>query len=198
MRELPGASLARFADGPDGHIWLMNRAAERVVKAADTAFKLRNGHLSLSNRGLNSRLHTAIRKTALASLGGSSSDYETVMVQAAAGAFLSLIVVPLPSDVAPAGPLEPLAAVLASEPSVGLKLSPDLVRAKYGLTVAEMRVLLAILQGKNLAGHAAEAGVSINTINTQVKAVFAKTGCHRQVDLVATVLGDPILRMALK
>src|SRR5678816_1345738 len=103
------------------------------------------------------------RQAALASRGGSLSNHDAIMVRTTIGASLSLIIAPLPSDVVPAGPLEPLAAVLAGEPLTELKLSPDRVKAKYGLTTAETRVLLAILQGKNLADHAAEAGVTINT-----------------------------------
>lgn len=194
---LAALSVGIFVVRTDGRVRLMNRAAERVVKGGIVC-KVRNGYLSLSDRGLNSRLRTAIRRATLMPMGGSLSSHDTIMMRTTAGESLSLIVVSLPSDLVPAGPSEPLAAVLTNEPLEDLKLSPDLVRAKYGLTAAEARVLLAILEGKNLAGHAADAGVSINTINTQMKALFAKTGCHRQADLVAMVLGDPILRIAIE
>ncbi|MDE2088930.1 MAG: hypothetical protein KGJ12_02800 [Gammaproteobacteria bacterium] len=39
------------------------------------------------------------------------------------------------------------------------------------------------------------AGIGIGTVKTHLKQLFAKTDCHRQVDLVRMVLSDPLLKL---
>lgn len=58
------------------------------------------------------------------------------------------------------------------------------LRASYGLTAAEAELALALAAGDSLRAVAARRGVSINTVRNQLSAVFDKTGCRRQQDLV--------------
>ena len=64
------------------------------------------------------------------------------------------------------------------------KLPVDNLRALYGLTPAEAQLASALAVGKTLAECSADRRVSINTTKTQLNALLAKTGLHRQVDLV--------------
>jgi DNA-binding CsgD family transcriptional regulator len=63
-------------------------------------------------------------------------------------------------------------------------LSEAILHDLYGLTRAETRLSIMLLQGATLSEIAQNAGVSLNTVRTQLKSVFAKTGMKRQVDLV--------------
>ncbi len=54
----------------------------------------------------------------------------------------------------------------------------------YGLTQAESRLAIEISKGLELKEIALRLGVSRNTIKTQLKAIFSKTGTHRQQELV--------------
>lgn len=58
------------------------------------------------------------------------------------------------------------------------------LRARYGLTAAETSLALALGKGGSLADIAAQRGVSVHTVRNQLSAVFDKTGCRRQQDLV--------------
>lgn len=58
------------------------------------------------------------------------------------------------------------------------------LRARFGLTSAEAELAAALGGGDSLRTIAARRGVSINTVRNQLGAVFDKTGCHRQQDLV--------------
>jgi DNA-binding CsgD family transcriptional regulator len=66
----------------------------------------------------------------------------------------------------------------------------------YGLTTAETRLVEAVLRGDRLGDYAEAAGITINTVKTQMKQIFAKTGLNRQADLVRHALADPMIRLA--
>ncbi|HUQ36595.1 MAG TPA: hypothetical protein VM144_09480 [Aestuariivirga sp.] len=55
----------------------------------------------------------------------------------------------------------------------------------FGLTSAEARLAAAICEGQDLNGAAVNFGVSRETLRSQLKTVFAKTGSRRQAELVA-------------
>jgi DNA-binding CsgD family transcriptional regulator len=59
----------------------------------------------------------------------------------------------------------------------------DGVIAKYGLSVAERRVALGLINGRPIDRIAAEGNVSQATVRHQLKSIYAKTGTHRQVEL---------------
>lgn len=61
----------------------------------------------------------------------------------------------------------------------------------YRLTSAEQRALAGVVAGKSVAEIAEEAGVSRETIRTQLKRLYAKTSVNGQADLVRLV-HDPI------
>lgn len=64
------------------------------------------------------------------------------------------------------------------------RLAED-VRAAFGLTAAEFRLAGLLLQGCSLDEASARLGTSRNTVRTQLRGLFEKTGTRRQPDLVA-------------
>ena len=58
------------------------------------------------------------------------------------------------------------------------------LRAMHGLTLAEAQLAIALAAGDSLRTVADRRGVSINTVRNQLSAVFDKTGCRRQQDLI--------------
>ena len=62
------------------------------------------------------------------------------------------------------------------------------LRDRYGLTIAELRVLAVLVDGGSIKSAAQDLGVQQNTIKTQVKSLFAKTETSRQQDLIRKVL----------
>lgn len=61
---------------------------------------------------------------------------------------------------------------------------PDLLQALFDLTPAEARIASLLTDGKSVAAISKIQDVSLNTVRTQLKSVFVKTGVDRQVDLV--------------
>lgn len=74
--------------------------------------------------------------------------------------------------------------VAARIPAVGVQL----LRHVYGLTPAEIQVVLAMAEGDTLKRYAERRCISRNTAASQLKSAFAKTGLRRQSDLVRWML----------
>lgn len=60
-----------------------------------------------------------------------------------------------------------------------------LIRDLFGLTEAEAEISCELAQGRSLSEIARLAGVSVNTVRSQLKGIFAKTGTHKQIEVVA-------------
>ncbi len=58
------------------------------------------------------------------------------------------------------------------------------LRSSFGLTSAECRIVKGLLDGLSPREIGEHGGTSINTVNTQLKSVFSKTGVHRQADVI--------------
>ena len=62
---------------------------------------------------------------------------------------------------------------------------PDSLRDLFALTPAEARLAAALADGQGLVEAARSLGITRSTAKTQLRAIFAKTGVHRQTQLVA-------------
>ena len=58
------------------------------------------------------------------------------------------------------------------------------LRACFGLTIAEARLAIQIAGGKSLTAICNDSGITLGTARAQLRSVFAKTGAHRQLELV--------------
>jgi DNA-binding CsgD family transcriptional regulator len=64
-------------------------------------------------------------------------------------------------------------------------LDPNLLAKTFGLTLAESKLAVLAAKGKSPEQIAEQFGISVVTARNQLKAVFSKTGTHRQAELVA-------------
>lgn len=86
----------------------------------------------------------------------------------------------------------PQAILYLSDPEQALETREDLLQRMYGLTPAESAVAARVVQGLGPEEIAAEHGVGITTVRTQLRAAFAKTNTTRQSELVQAILGNPL------
>ncbi|WP_407524703.1 helix-turn-helix transcriptional regulator [Methylobacterium oryzisoli] len=77
------------------------------------------------------------------------------------------------------------AILLVTDPQAAGRPATALLRQVYGLTAAEARLAQTLADGSDLAAVADRLGVTVETARSQLKAVFSKTGTHRQPALVA-------------
>jgi DNA-binding CsgD family transcriptional regulator len=59
---------------------------------------------------------------------------------------------------------------------------------RYGLTPAEIGLLRELADGRSLSEAALHLQRAQNTVRNQLQAIFAKTGTHRQAELIAKTL----------
>jgi DNA-binding CsgD family transcriptional regulator len=84
------------------------------------------------------------------------------------------------------GAIEPGGALIVIlDPDAEQAPSAETVRQVFGLTCAEARLAVLLVRGLELKDIAALNGVAEATIRSQLKSVLAKTGTHRQSQLVA-------------
>jgi DNA-binding CsgD family transcriptional regulator len=167
-----------------GTVLTMNRSANRHVSAAK-GLRVHVGRLcavqALESERLTALIDGAVKTTS----GEGHSAGGTMVVSRPVGRPLSLTVAPL--RVA-RRPEEPAAVIFITDPDERTELPGDLLQRGYGLTRAECRLTLLLVEGKSLDEVAAQARVSVLTLRSQLKSVFAKTGVKRQGELILLLL----------
>ncbi|MGJ0483207.1 MAG: helix-turn-helix transcriptional regulator [Methylomicrobium sp.] len=97
---------------------------------------------------------------------------------------LSAIVVSLQNQPFPFFGSEPSVALFIGDPDMLLDLDGNLLTQCYGLSPAEAKLATALLRGQTPGDYAKTQYISNNTVKTQLKQVLAKTGTHRQSELI--------------
>jgi len=64
----------------------------------------------------------------------------------------------------------------------------EILQGLYDLTPAEAEILRLLAEGRSLEEVAQQRGITMNTVRSQLKQVFAKTDTRRQGELVRLVL----------
>jgi len=77
---------------------------------------------------------------------------------------------------------------LFDHPEPSIKPIGAQLRDRFGFTVAELRVMLLLLDGHTMNDISKNLGLALPTIKTHVQNLFDKTNTHRQSDLVRTVM----------
>lgn len=76
-------------------------------------------------------------------------------------------------------------ALFLARPAGKSIADPQVLRDVLGLTMAEARLACVLNRGLTLVEAARELGIAHNTAKVQLRSVFAKTGVHRQAQLIA-------------
>src|SRR5262249_55943205 len=82
-----------------------------------------------------------------------------------------------------------VAAVFVQKASLDLPTPQEAIAKLYKLTPTELRVLSGIVQVGGVPEVALAMGISVSTVKTHLRRLFAKTGTDRQADLVKLVAG---------
>jgi DNA-binding CsgD family transcriptional regulator len=173
-----------FLDG-HGRVRRMTAAAEAMV-AAGGPIRLVDGAIGATRPDEERQLRRLI--AAAADPAAAPSGGAMRLRDRDGGEAGTLTVTPLGPRSVAAWTTEPIILVAIAD-SAGPALPFELrLRERFALSPAETRVALALLEGGTLREIAEAAGVSINTVRAQIAAIFGKTGCNRQVDLLRLLL----------
>lgn len=160
------------------HTLFLNRAAESLVRKG-TALRLVGGMLKLPNPDAQCALETLLNGAIVRGHGGGMTIRDN------SGRTWNLVIAPLAPDLGADNPQErPLAMVLVGDRQKPQHLDGSLLTALFHLTAAEGRAALALLDGLTPEEYAQVSRLSIATVRSQLREVFAKTGTRRQADLV--------------
>ncbi len=64
---------------------------------------------------------------------------------------------------------------------------------KYGLTEREKEILKILVEGKNKKQASSELCISMYTLDTHFKNIYAKLHVHSQIDLISKTLKEHLL-----
>ncbi len=192
QRELCGALLDTAANPiivvePDGRIVHANRAARRILRAAD-GLLVRRDRLTAARPADTSAMRRRIKATADRNVAAC----ETFAVARRSGARpYGVAMSPVPVHAAGLEPGRVLVAIFIADPDA---MPPDMASAlqtAYGLTPAEA-ALVALLahDTPSLADAADQLGVSRTTVKTHLKHSYQKTGTQRQTELIRLALAS--------
>lgn len=170
-------------------------AAGNVVFANETALRLLGmAKIALEARRLSAtgttgnRLDLLLHRLSEAAATGRSAG-DVLDIELASGARLSLLATGQTN--AAAVPGMELFACLTVELHDRPQDRSTALRERYRLTAAEAALAIALAEGQALRDIAEARRLSINTLRVQLQAIFAKTACHRQSELVRLVLRLP-------
>ena len=180
--------------GPQRAVLFANRAAQQALGAEDS-LRLKQtptGKTSLyaatqaEQRVLDAALDLCLAPDALEvpHFSHAIRIQRTASAAGAPGAWaLNVSALPVANEFG-AGAQSPLAIAFLSDLDAPVAIQEDVLRRLYGLTPAECRLAQELCLGGTAGEIAGRVGLSENTIKSQMKGLFAKTGVKRQVDLV--------------
>ena len=157
-------------------------AAAAVLTGATSGVRIDNGYLCAADCTSARRLSAAIGLATVrdAELRGGAS----VKIARLDGFALHALVTPLRSGDQGVFATVPLAMVAISDPDAMRTTAADRIRAIHGLTPAETRVAMALLDGCSPREASVRLGVSFQTVRNQLQALYDKTATSRQSALV--------------
>lgn len=171
-----------------GKILHANITAEKIISKHPT-LNFRHGHLIIRDRKAMEWLNSALAEAINGILDQPVEIPVYCLSKGNNGAKLILYVTPVSKRIRC---MESIAAILfISDASISNKTTSEaILRKLYNLTPAEVALAAALLDGLTLRQHAEERSVSFNTVRTQLRGLFNKTGTQRQPELVALLINS--------
>jgi DNA-binding CsgD family transcriptional regulator len=167
----------------DARLIYASPGAESFLRQGD-AIRLLNGRLVATGRECAQQLRYLIRGSAATAADGKGDAGGAVRIERPNRLPLTILVAPFrPSPNRIEGAV-PAAILFIKDPEWPTVRSGSL-QELFGLTSAESTLVSALAEGKSVTEFALDHRISVNTVRTQLKSAFSKTGTSRQAELVA-------------
>jgi DNA-binding CsgD family transcriptional regulator len=187
LRALDQVAAGVIVTDRDGRVIEINRVAERIARRGD-GLVLRQGRLGMRRVLDNEKL---ARLIAAATADKTAASIGRMLVEGRGGRWACILTVaPLAADLAIYP--RPLALLVVADPDAHTPSERDLAEF-FGLSPAESRLAAGLLRGKRLRDIAADSGVRITTLRTQLSSILRKVGAERQSDLVRVLSSLPVV-----
>jgi DNA-binding CsgD family transcriptional regulator len=160
-----------------GAVIAVNQAADAIF---DDDIRVRSQRLCIQDKAAAAELGVLIDRM---TLSADPPAAEPVTIRRQHGKPIIARLHPVP-DAARSPFLGARALIILSSLAPRPPLSPSLLTGTFGLSKAEAKLASILAGGIDLRTAAEELGVARDTARNQLKAIFAKTGAHRQSELV--------------
>jgi DNA-binding CsgD family transcriptional regulator len=159
----------------------LNRAAEKLLHSG---VKLRDKRLVSFDRHATAALDRAVHDL----INGTTGSALQAPIALSRHGRLPLLAYPLRlSGVTVSALAECQCVIVLIDPAQKRHPPEKAIQAALGLTAAEARVAARLANGETIERAADSLGITKATVRNQLKAVFAKTGVHRQAELVSLI-----------
>jgi DNA-binding CsgD family transcriptional regulator len=184
LEGLERAHAATILVDARGAILFATRLAETLLRRGE-GLRAVNGRLACAERRAADRLACLIRGATGVGVGPVGSPCGAVAIERDDGRPpLTILVAPFRPKRPAFGSPVPAALVFIRDPEAPT-MATDILRDLFGLTPAQAAVAARLGGGECLEDVAAALHITRYTAQDHLKAIFAKTGCCRQPQLVA-------------
>jgi DNA-binding CsgD family transcriptional regulator/PAS domain-containing protein len=188
-------SAGVFLTDREGRIVYMNKSAERQINTGN-ALLIVNRRLTSTDQKTNVALGRALAAKACTDAAASPSGSALALPDNSGAGYLASV---LPLDGGARRelmtPFRASAGVFVQDPTATPRTNGEAFAQLYGLTGAELRVLITLAPGVTAKEAAKALGVREPTIKTHLQRIYEKTGMSRQSELVRLLLSHaPPLR----
>jgi DNA-binding CsgD family transcriptional regulator len=161
---------------------LANKSAQKLLDRRSGLF-LDNSALCASSVVESEKLRGLIASAISAEQPTNPSLNRAMLISRSEQKPLQVLVAPLRRETTNP-PRDAVAIVFVNDPDEKTIAPADVLQALFSLTVAEARLACTLLEGSSLSDAAELHRVSQETVRTQLKSIFQKTGTRRQGELV--------------
>ncbi len=165
-----------------GKVLLANVRAETMLRRGDCVCTGMDGIRSVSP-SITDRLRATIARAAMGEDGGA------IALPQADGGMLYALIAPCRPEQSWLRVSEPRVLILLRDAELRPALRADYLKSIFDLSPAEARVAIKLYQGLDLARAAQALSISRNTARVHLNAILAKTGTHRQAELMRRLAG---------
>jgi DNA-binding CsgD family transcriptional regulator len=172
----------------DGRLLWADAQAEQIL-LTDRGLRISGGRICTALPSETERLRQMLRSAAEAAAGRFSPPGGAMMIERGEGRLpLSILAAPFRPKRDGHGGHAPAAIVFLRCPERSEAAGgTENLRQIFGLTSAEAAIAAALASGHSVETIASRNAVSLNTVRVHLKAVMAKTGTHRQAELVSLI-----------
>ena len=194
-RTVDALAAGVFLTDREGRIVYMNKSAERQINTGN-ALQVVNRRLRATDQKTNIALARALAAKACTDAVASPTGMALALPDNNGAGYLASV---LPLDGGARtelmAPFRATAGVFVQDPMVAPRTDGEAFAGIYGLTGAELKVLLTLAPGLTAKEAAGALGVREPTIKTHLQRIYEKTGMSRQTELVRLLLSHaPPLR----
>jgi len=180
---LDGLAAAVVVADAERRARFVNRAAEAVIAQRD-GLSVRQGRLVASEPDTDAALNRLLAQASATGRARGTVDPSPLAMPRPSGrrAYV-LLAVPLPERTS-AADLGAAVLVHVVDPETEGEPRTTVLRRLFGLTAAEAELAVELARGRRLEEVAAERGVQLTTVRSQLQSLFAKMETNHQAELV--------------